>query len=95
MSKHTPGPWEATYEPCEMGNDWRIECKSDTGFVVGVVMYRHDADEWAANAHLIAAAPDLLAALRDIVAWADRAGCSEAFQRDARAAIARAEGGAS
>jgi hypothetical protein len=60
---------------------------------------RHDEDydmpveEVQANAHLIAAAPELLAALKNALAeiWMDD---EPEWARGARAAIAKAEGGA-
>lgn len=56
-------------------------------------------DEARANAHLIAAAPDLLAALKAILANDGSAGTYDLLKvsdarEAARAAIARAEGGA-
>lgn len=45
-----------------------------------------------ANAHLIAAAPDLLAALRQMLALFDSGAWSHANVADARAAVAKAEG---
>lgn len=65
-AKHTPGPWVARQE---FSNRWRIEVPRD-GFVpvsVAIVtttvleMGANDKDT-GANARLIAAAPDLLAA---------------------------------
>jgi len=61
-SKHTPGPWFA-----ETSNDgaWLIH-------VAGSVLcqrtqWSHRADESTANAHLIAAVPDLLSGLKAAV----------------------------
>jgi hypothetical protein len=57
MSTHTPGPWSITHVghsqplPC----DFRVHTESGA-----------TRDEWEANAALIAAAPDMLAALREI-----------------------------
>ena len=68
MSKHTPGPWEtdrnnvhsgqiATINHC-LNNDW-IEVWSPKATWA-------NEEEMEANARLIAAAPDLLAALKAI-----------------------------
>ncbi len=77
MSKieHTPGPWN--FQPAcalvlEKGSHfYRIEDSSD-GFNIGLVStWRNDpedAKEAEANARLIAAAPDLLQALENLVA---------------------------
>jgi hypothetical protein len=55
--------------------------------VCGLVPRKHDA-------RLIAAAPDLLAALSDLMIVAEEAGCDTLAQIRAAAAIAKAEGGA-
>ncbi len=75
MSKHTPGPWKR-------------EIRS---VLIPIAPY-----EWAeayggsiANARLIAAAPDLLEALKGVLRVADRK--TDEFDA-ARAAIAKAEG---
>ena len=94
MSDHTPGPW--TVEP--MSNVDDEEAAKPFAYVIGP----DDVDPWAppaewrfkiADAHLIAAAPDLLAALEQIVdldAFPDEF----SFRADeiARAAIAKATG---
>lgn len=56
MPKHTPGPWTAK----EVGNNWLIETGPDgAGFIIPGY-----PDEMGANAKLIAAAPELLVALK-------------------------------
>jgi len=91
MSKHTPGPWSYEGVP-GWANSWyvrnaerQIICSTD---VIG----RFGGDE---NARLIAAAPDLLAALQLIETDKDGDGfiCVEAMNL-VRAAIAKATGGA-
>ena len=87
MSKHTPGPW--AFDNHEFGPF--IRCSA--GYIIsGPVTKRPDGKD---NARLIAAAPDLLEALRDLV------GMDVAYQRGpmvkkaveaARAAIAAATG---
>ena len=83
MSKHTPGPWEI--------NERYIIARSKRGLRT-ICQWSSYSDE--PNARLIAAAPDLLAALRAMVdAW-DMSGEEGQHRRiwdDARAAIAKAE----
>lgn len=59
MSKHTPGPWEAAHN----GNYWEIVAGRE--FIGDTCASKHldSGDNGEANARLIAAAPDLLAAL--------------------------------
>ena len=87
-AQHTPGPW------------WQGSTLDDSVFAAGggdevcvaVCPERSvisDGAETYANARLIAAAPDLLEALKAVVAVADRK--TVEFER-ARAAIAKAEG---
>jgi hypothetical protein len=107
--KHTRGPWH--YEPDGMG-DFTIASERDQLAIAAVVngsfmaMGGH-ADEHEANARLIAAAPDMLAALREcqstlamIIApdAGKRTSALHAFaqataaEAKARAAISKAEG---
>ncbi len=87
MSKHTPGPWEETYGKKIYAN----------GRVVAEVMTheREHEDEDSANARLIAAAPEMLAAiqcaLKDLGTGFD--GMPSVGM--CRAAIAKATGGES
>jgi hypothetical protein len=60
MGKHTDGPWEAIDTG---GFPYNIRSKDDV-FVAACFTVR---DETAANAKLIAAAPELLDALKEIV----------------------------
>lgn len=53
MSKHTPGPWET--------DDENQICAANR--VIARVQYNNSDHEWDANARLIAATPELLAAL--------------------------------
>ena len=66
MSKHTPGPWEVQRDSHLR---FYITQPSDTpdrvsGFYAEVRRFTPDIDQVKANAHLIAAAPDLLEALQ-------------------------------
>ena len=59
MTEHTPGPWRIEYEPyCHV--------RSDAGCVLAADYTTPE------NASLIAAAPELLAALKNIVARFER-----------------------
>jgi len=61
MSKHTPGPWEAH----AWGDaDWEILSKDQT---VADIHGGNDHAAEEADARLIAAAPDLLACLKNLV----------------------------
>ena len=98
-AKHTPGPWLtdrrnahtgqiATIHHC-LNNDW-IEIWTDKWAETGL-----GEGEQEANARLIAAAPELLDALTEIVAAADGDGWKQldATFAAARAAITKATGG--
>lgn len=86
---HTPGPWHAS-------DDWRITDQEGILIAQGRCSYStlNQAD---ANAKLLAAAPDLLTALRNIMEL-DQVFPRDGSQRDgefaqiARVAIAKAEG---
>jgi len=102
MSKHTPGPWHIFTKAVAEGrqhNFARIsygtnECgDGPEGFVAGV------ADMTGADLALIAAAPDLLEALKRIMPYANTgAAVRDVYTPEqpefvaARAAIAKAEG---
>lgn len=81
MSKHTPGPW--FYAESEVGTPF-VDSES-VGDLSAVAL---PLDEQKANAHLIAAAPDLLEALEDLLPWLEDARMADG----ARAAIAKARG---
>ena len=87
-AKHTPGPWHIYPDYAES------YIESGTGYEVCQVMTNHpkNADTQAANARLIAAAPELLDALQ--AALDDYAGIdiNLNWQETARAAIAKATG---
>ena len=89
MSGNTPGPWEASEGyPSDV---WHVDMPNRT---LSVSVSRHETDdmpveEVQANARLIAAAPDLLAALERI-AWTE---CGAFSVQIARDAIVKAKGG--
>jgi hypothetical protein len=96
MSKHTPGPWkyspqtERVYFTDKKSGEEPPICE----MAVSDIMAIQNEDEVAANAHLIAAAPELLEALKAVRAWLnDYNGHMGVPQtKMIRAAIAKAEG---
>lgn len=80
--KGTPGPWT--------GKDVGIAKQDDAGLQLGFIMTFDEKrrDECAANARLIAAAPELLEALQDLQARA----CIYVNTSKAKAAINKALG---
>lgn len=86
---YTPGPW---YEMTKGDNEYQSQvCQESTGKTVALTYTSCDAD-----ATLIAAAPDLLEAIK-CAAWELRGGRgvpinSKRIARDLEAAIAKAEG---
>lgn len=105
MSKHTPGPWEIDHDTrpaeicCVHGLPPHGEQNQTFAYVRGALGYWDaDENENLANIRLIAAAPDLLAALQEMVErfgsrtdnlFSQRSACD-----DARAAIVKATGAA-
>ncbi len=89
-AKHTPGEWEAT-PPDRYNDEWIIHTEAGVGGEIARVSNFARPDnsqgEITANARLIAAAPDMLAALVHIVGLMDASGRSVA-----RRAIAKARG---
>jgi len=94
MSKHTPGPWMLDIN--KRGGEWDYLIRTvkphnpagGVGMHVATVnvTFKHLPED---NARLIAAAPEMLEALKAVVAVADR----KTVEFDAaRAAIAKAEG---
>lgn len=100
VTAHTPGPWFAS----RFGDVWAETGVDKPGQrTVDICVMKVDqfepfkpSDQWEANARLIAAAPDLLAALRlmlDFDYSLDYSGAPSMDAIDAaRAAIAAAEG---
>ncbi len=94
---HTPGPWHIGMKPGPMIYD------KEGAQVANMSIPMLPADEHLANVRLIAAAPDLLAALQALMADIDRMEVGRdaslelfvATNKIARAAIAKATGGAS
>lgn len=91
--QHSPGPWRFDKQ---MGKP-RMIIDAHNHSLMGDEEYYPWVPEDEADWHLIAAAPDLLASLRDVLAYFDAPGngclSDEALAR-ARAAVARAVGAA-
>jgi hypothetical protein len=104
MSKHTPGPWitdDDTEVIAKIPSDSPNKSSPDILTICRAVDVEIYADNrsgsTAANARLIAAAPDLLAACKAAEYAANHVDCISAMQHALpaiRAAIAMAEGGA-
>lgn len=93
-TNHTPGPWRihpfghydvAAHQP-GFGEMIVANCGGANSNVMDLGEIKK------ANARLIAAAPDLLAALKDVVGWIETSSEGEQATRIALAAIAKAEG---
>ncbi len=95
MSKHTPGPWKAHFEEAYFvtGPDLgRVAMMMNLKGAHGLGG-RRSGDESAANARLIAAAPELLNALRDLVdAMTGRLDGETIALHNALSVLAKAEG---
>jgi hypothetical protein len=91
MSAHTPGPWDSWPDSTTIRAGVP---RPGIGTLVATVNSKQGPDEFAANARLIAAAPDLLAALKDWFAdYAEtrKGGEDDELVRRTRRAIAKAE----
>jgi hypothetical protein len=90
MSKHTPGPWH--YFETEDGR-CRVKPLNGKYIVAECSAMEPQCEEQGSNARLIAAAPDLLEALRRLLDSGDvRDAAEKGALAAARAAIAKAEG---
>ena len=91
MSKHTLGPWYYLNKvDMREGDDWEIFFNSN---ISGINYLIAEKISTQANARLIAAAPDLLEALKDMVRYLDNNGKETDVSELARYAIRKAEGG--
>lgn len=89
MSKHTPGPWG--FDSFAL----REEIRAENNPLIATVCSVHcdSPEEMRANAHLIAAAPEILEALEMMLEMSEMSGFGKAAAEDvARAAIAKAKG---
>ena len=96
MNKHTPGPWKPYFDETYgvLGPDkGRVAICMNLKGAHGLAGRRH-GDEVAANARLIAAAPDLLEALNAMLTHMgmDEDDWNKVTFNQARAAIAKATG---
>lgn len=101
IGKHTPGPWEL-FETTNHEGDETISIRGNGEFIATMDVQSIKGEPYAlppnsaANARLIAAAPDLLEALKDIAETASYCDSWESFPEDqlnrAFAAISKAEG---
>lgn len=70
MSKHTPGPWEAGPNPRGIcSNEYVVRPAGEFPHGAWVADCGMGDDESIANAHLIAAAPEMLEALKSALGW--------------------------
>ncbi len=67
MSKHTLGPWHLS--PTCLGAAFDIGAEDGSNVALVSGPQRNGAEEFHANALLIAAAPDMLKALKTLDAW--------------------------
>ena len=110
-TKHTPGPWRRRtmgyYLPVKtclhpLPIESTTTAPEGFGVVVAYVTDDNGTEQQAADGNLIAAAPDMLHALTEIIEGLEHAGCSSphcsgtchycATRRRARAAIQKATG---
>lgn len=95
MAEHTPGPWQAVEDALTTVRV--VAVRPGTQVIERDICEFHFGakDEEEANARLIASAPDLLAALKgltDFLSGHRSKSQVVALAREARAAIAKAEG---
>lgn len=93
-NKHTPGPWVGETAKSHGANITIYGTEAGDAVDVCDVVYRGDETQVEANAHLIAAAPDMLEALEAALAYLVMAGTDHAEPTRAtiRAAIKKARG---
>ena len=89
MTKHTPGPWNQKWSE---NTGWHIYSTTVAGERGLICELEDDFDEATreSNARLIAAAPDLLAALIELQQWAEYNGIPEGTGEIALAVITKA-----
>ena len=97
--KHTPGPWHYVKRTCGDGGSGTVTGPDNRSIMACNNSVDRTKEEKLANARLIAAAPDLLEALREaadiLSANCDCGDCGPCnIERRDLAAIAKAQGGA-
>jgi hypothetical protein len=95
--KHTPGPWKVAGQyRAHHQDEVRLRIDGPKGYIALTEPYNGSNKEIVANAHLIAAAPDLLEALEKILVLNATQGVGydewEGATEMADKAIAKAEG---
>lgn len=103
-SKHTPGPWESKAFTNVSRNEDRVHIRGANKRIVAAItnhpgecasLDENVSDEDKANARLIACAPELLQALRNIIDSAPIRGLPRALENDIQLAcglVTKAEG---
>lgn len=87
MSEHTPGPWESHHQKMDsIDHEWSLQTV-DHAFLLFNFSPTLSPDECKANARLIAAAPDMLAALKTAFLLPRRMDCGR--QIDNRGEVER------
>jgi len=86
MRKHTPGPWERKGLYVEAGN------RRSAGIRIIAHIFGHEKAIWEPNGNLIAAAPDMLEALKAAEEWVCPVEGSQMLWEHIRKAIRKAEG---
>ncbi len=89
MTQHTPGPWKLN-PAMDFSGTWDAWLGKD-GVTIAHIQSHKSKELTTANARLIAAAPELLEALKGLCEPADPATDSRRWEA-AKAAIAKAEG---
>ena len=96
MSGHTKGPWRLHRHHKTISNQWIFQVVTDEEYgeiVAGTCTNpQRPEDVREADAHLIAAAPDLLEALSEVVEWLEHGDHAGPMHSKARAAIAKSRG---
>lgn len=90
--KHTPGPWIVYADLPSVDPHWHVVTTANKMRVLANVHIEPGNAMDEANARLIASAPDLLDALRNLVAAQPNLMANSIEIADARSAIAKAEG---
>lgn len=93
MSAHTPGPWcvcHHTPKTIYAGDDPYDGYQPVLGGTTGSEV---SDEEELTNARLMAAAPELLDACRELAAWMESHGCVPPCLSRAKAVISKAESG--
>ncbi len=84
----TKGGWEAEESRLRLSADWKI--RDDNGLTLAKI-YMHNGEQ-EANAHLIAASPDMYEALKEAADYMGENAYPETTLEKARRALSKAEG---